>query len=134
MMTLTEGDNKGVVVILDDDHFLADMYSVKFMQKGFTVETHDTAKGALGALRAGLKPRVILFDIVMPDQDGFDFLSTIRSEKLAPEATLIALTNQNNDSDRAHAAELGADEFFIKASMIPSEVVTAVVDAIGKKK
>ncbi len=130
-----KGEGKaGLVLILDDDHFLADMYSMKFIQKGFTVETHDSVKSAIDSLRRGTSPVAILFDIVMPDQTGFDFLRVAKAEKLAGSSAYIALTNQSNDSDRAQAGALGVDAYFIKASLIPSEVVTATIGEIEKKK
>lgn len=127
----TEG---GSIVIVDDDRFLADMYSMKFIQKGFTVETHDSVASALKSLRGGLRPTAVLFDIVMPELNGFDFLRTVKTEKLAEDALLIALTNQNNDSDRSQAESLGAHVYFIKATMIPSEVVTATLQELEKRK
>ena len=125
---------QGVVMILDDDQFLADMYSVKFIQKGYTVEAYQSARDALTALRGGIKPQGILFDIVMPDQDGFEFMRVLKTEKLGEGAACIALTNQSSDQDRAKMMELGADAYIVKASMIPSEVVTATLAEIGKKK
>ncbi len=122
------------VLLLDDDHFLLDMYSMKFMQKGYTVEACQSTAEALAALRGGLKPIAILFDIVMPGEDGFSFLSTLKGEKLAEGATVIALTNQNNDGDRAQIEKLGADHYVVKASMIPSEVVDMAMEEIAKKK
>lgn len=100
----SQNSNLGTVMILDDDRFLADMYSMKFIQKGFAVETYDSVRAALNALRGGVHPVVILFDVVMPDQNGFDFLRTARAEKLGGGALFIALTNQNNDDDRSQAS------------------------------
>ncbi len=124
---------EGTILLLDDDRFLADMYSMKFIQRGFAVEAYDSVASALAALRAGLKPRAILFDIVMPDQNGFDFLRIAKSEKLGGNAVFIALTNQSSDTDRAQAEGLGVDAYIIKASLIPSEVVTTVMGELGKR-
>lgn len=131
-MTETPGA-LGTVVIIDDDRFLADMYSTKFIQKGYAVEAFDSVRAALDELRKGLKPRVVLFDIVMPDQNGFDFLSTAKSEKLGGDALFIALTNQSSDTDRAHAESLGVDAYIVKASLIPSEVVATVTNELEKR-
>ena len=49
-------------------------------------------------LRDGLSPSVILFDIVMPDIDGIEFLETIKNEKLATNTALIAVSNQWEES------------------------------------
>ncbi len=124
-------ENGKTVLLVDDDKFLLDMYSLKFTQEGFTVVSCFSVHEALEALRGGAKPDVILFDITMPGQDGFEFLKSIRDEKLAPTSKLIALTNQSNDADRKHADELGAQKYVVKASMIPSEVVAMVKGEIG---
>jgi CheY-like chemotaxis protein len=125
------GETGKSVLLVDDDKFLLDMYSLKFSQEGFNVISCFSVAEALTALRGNAKPDVILFDITMPGQDGFEFLKTVRDEKLGGGARLIALTNQSNDADRKHAEELGAQKYVVKASMIPSEVVALVKQEIG---
>lgn len=125
---------KGNVLLVDDDKFLVDMYSMKFTAAGYQVQANLSVKDSLDALKAGFKPDAIVFDLTMPEQDGFSLLETLRTEKLAGDAALIALTNQNNDTERAKAESLGVDAYIIKASKIPSEVVSAVGDEITKKK
>jgi CheY-like chemotaxis protein len=131
MVSLTE---KKVVLLLDDDKFLLDMYSMKFQQQGYTVQAFLSANDALTALRAGFSPDVMLFDLVMPEKDGMSFLTDVGSEKLAPHAIKIVLSNQNDDTERAKALELGAEQCIVKASAVPSEVVTIVEKAITSKR
>jgi len=114
------------ILLVDDDQFLLDMYSLKFSQAGFSVQPCFSTAEALDVLRKGFKPAVVLFDITMPGEDGFFLLQKIQEEKLAPGARLIALTNQGNDADKKHAEDLGVHKYCIKASMIPSEVVKMV--------
>jgi CheY-like chemotaxis protein len=121
------------VLIVDDDKFLLDMYSLKFSQAGYSVHPAFSVAEALHALRGGYDPAVILFDITMPGEDGFVFLQKIQEEKLAPNARLIALTNQSGEADKKHAEELGVHRYVIKASMIPSEVVQMVKEELVKK-
>lgn len=120
-------------MLVDDDKFLLDMYSVKFAQAGFAVHACFSTKEALETLRSGVLPAVVLFDITMPGEDGFALLQTIHTEKLAAGAKLIALTNQGSDADKKRAEELGIDKYVIKATMIPSEVVNMVNEALGRK-
>ncbi|HEY4524772.1 MAG TPA: response regulator [Candidatus Paceibacterota bacterium] len=122
------------VLLLDDDKFLLDMYGMKFGREGFVVQTCFSTHDALNVLRQGFVPDVILFDLVMPGEDGFAFLQTLRKERLAEHAIKIALTNQSSDPEKAKATELGADKFIVKATMIPSEVVQTVRDTISAKK
>jgi CheY-like chemotaxis protein len=125
---------KNVVLLLDDDKFLLDMYSLKFQQQGYTVQAFLSTNDALAALRAGFKPDVMLFDLVMPQKDGIAFLTEIENDKLAPQAIKIVLTNQNDDGEREKVISLGADQCVVKASAVPSEVVGIVDKAIAAKR
>lgn len=130
-----ENENKAKpkVLMVDDDKFLADMYAMKFSQQGYEVQSYLAACDALAALRGGFDPDVVLFDLIMPECDGFSFLDQMHNDKLAPRAIKIALTNQSSDAEAARARELGADAFLVKATLLPSEVVTRVGEELKKK-
>ena len=130
---MTAETSKGNILLLDDDKFLVDMYSMKFIREGYTVQATLKAEDAIAMLEGGYPADAIVFDILMPEFDGFAFLQRLREKQIAPNAVKIALSNQNNDADRTRALSLGADRYVVKASMIPSEVVTAVAEEIAKK-
>ena len=109
---------------------MLDMYSIKFKEHGFDVNISADPKKALKMLRDGLSPSVILFDIVMPDIDGIEFLETIKNEKLATNTALIAVSNQWEESYIEKAKKLGVDDYIIKADTIPSEVLSKVEEII----
>lgn len=123
----------GSILLVDDDKFLLDMYSMKFNHEGYTVQACLSAHDALESLKQGFAPDVILFDLIMPETDGFAFLEALNKEGLAKGAVKIALTNQSSDSEERKAKELGADRFIVKATMIPSEVVQAVRDSLASR-
>jgi CheY-like chemotaxis protein len=126
--------SKGNVLLLDDDKFLLDMYSMKFTREGYTVQACLSAEDALSILRGGFNADAIVFDILMPECDGFTFLQKLNAEKLGVSAVKAALTNQSNEDEKARAESLGASHYFIKASMIPSEVVNNVGEAIAENR
>ncbi len=132
---MSESTSKKTVILVDDDTFLLGMYRTKFTKEGYDAESFLSVREALARLRSGeVKPDAIVFDLIMPQDDGFAFLEALRAEKLAPAAAKIALTNQNSDAEKTHAQELGADAFLIKATLIPSEVVNTVADIIERKR
>jgi CheY-like chemotaxis protein len=118
------------ILLLDDDKFLLDMYAMKFAQQGYTVHTSLSASDALGVLRQGFDADAILFDITMPEMDGFAFLQTLQTERLGEKAKKIILSNQSSDEEREKGKELGADLYIVKANAIPSEVVNMVGEAL----
>lgn len=119
------------VLLVDDDKFLLDMYSMKFTKEGFAVQAALSVSAAIEVLRGGFAADAVLFDITMPERDGYALLIALRDEHLAPSAKKIALTNQGTDAEKAKAIELGADLYLVKASMIPSEVVAHVRALLG---
>ncbi|HEY4521394.1 MAG TPA: response regulator [Candidatus Paceibacterota bacterium] len=123
---------KGTILLVDDDKFLLDMYAMKFTQAGFAVHAALSSDDALKALRGGLEPIAILFDIIMPEGDGFYLLETIRDEHLGKGAKLVALTNEMNDDEQKRIMDLGASKYIVKATLIPSEVVNSVVEETQK--
>src|SRR3989344_8698445 len=125
---------EGAILILDDDKFLLDMYAVKFHQIGFIVHASLSSQDALKTLREGFLPDVILFDLIMPEGDGFTFLDTIRKEHLAANAKTVALTNEMSEEEKKRVMDLGADGYLVKATMIPSEGVGDVAEKIVGKQ
>lgn len=130
----SETANKGNILLVDDDKFLVEMYGTKFSSSGYQVQACVSVDEALALIRGGFMPDGVIFDIVMPGNDGFSLLQKLSEEKLAPSAVRIALTNQSNDDEKKKAEELGVDRYIVKASMIPSEVVHVVEEEITKRK
>lgn len=119
------------IFIVDDDKFLLDMYTFKFKEKGFDVVQAFGSIDALGKLKGGIKPDIMLLDVVMPAMDGFELLALIRGEKLAEDAKVIILSNLGQPSDVEKGRALGANGYVIKASATPSEVVEKVMLVLG---
>lgn len=119
------------IFIVDDDKFLLDMYTFKFKEKGFDVTQAFGSVDALNKLKGGIVPDIMLLDVVMPTMDGFELLGLIKSEKLAPNAKVIVLSNLGQPADVEKGRTLGANGYVIKASATPSEVVDKVMDVLG---
>ncbi len=119
------------ILFLDDDPFMIDVYSIKIFERGHTVVPVTKAQDALKKLREGLKPDVIAFDIRMPGMDGFQFVEALRKEHLADTTPLIVLSNQSEPEDFKRMQELGVAAQFIKAHMLPDEMVNKFEQVIG---
>lgn len=124
---------KKTLLIVDDDKFLLDMYSVKFREAGFEVALSPSAAEALEKIHGGLSPDVILLDVVMPEMNGIELLKRLREEEGGRHASIIMLSNQGQQSDIDEAKKFGVDGYIIKANSIPSEVLDKVNDVIAHK-
>lgn len=120
------------ILLVDDDDFLLDMYSVKFKEEGFMIDIASSGTDALDKLKKATYD-VILLDIVMPALDGFEVLTRIKKEHIADTSTIIILSNLGQKEDIERGLALGAQDYVIKAHFTPREVVEKVKQHLGKK-
>lgn len=118
------------VLIVDDDDFLLNMYSLKFRKEGLLVEVSHGGAETIAKLKGGYTPDLMLLDVVMPAMDGLELLQNIRNEKLAEKSVVVMLTNQSQQTDIDRAKELGIQGYIIKASTIPSEVLAETLSIL----
>src|SRR3989344_1689190 len=114
------------ILFVDDDKFLLDMYALKFSKNGFEVRTAEGSEDAVKIIQDGFEPDVLLIDVVMPDIDGIELLTILRKNNLAKNSVVIMLTNQGIPDDIVRAKKLNVDGYIIKATTIPSEVLSEV--------
>ncbi|HDO23828.1 MAG TPA: response regulator [bacterium] len=122
------------ILIIDDDEFLLDMYSLKFQQSDFDVEIAFGGVNALEKIRNGLRPDIIIFDLIMPNMDGFGFLENLKKEHLAEKSKLVILSNLGQKEDIRKGLKMGVHDYIVKAFFTPSEVVNKIINLLKEKK
>ena len=127
-----EGEKRKILIV-DDDTFLLDMYAFKFSQSNFEVYTAENGVQATAKLKGGLKPDVILMDLIMPDMDGFEMLEKINTEKLSADSVKIVLTNKSQQSDIDKCNSMGVSGYIVKANSTPLEVINQVLEILAQK-
>ncbi len=127
-----EGEKRKILIV-DDDTFLLDMYAFKFSQNNFEVYTATGGAPAIDKLKEGLKPDIILMDIIMPEMDGFEMLEKINSEHLSDNSIKIILSNKNEQADVDRGNALGVQGYIVKANSTPAEVIEQVMNILTKK-
>lgn len=127
-----EGEKKKILIV-DDDGFLLDMYAFKFSQNNFEVFTALGGFQAIQKLKEGLKPDIILMDIIMPDMDGFEMFEKINDEKLSENSAKIILSNKGQKEDIDRGMALGASGYIIKVNSTPVEVIDKVTGILKDK-
>ena len=127
-----EGEKRKILIV-DDDTFLLDMYAFKFSQHNFEVYTAPGGLQVIEKLKDGLKPDIMLIDIIMPEMDGFEMLEKINKDNLSPSSVKIILSNKSEQSDISRGNDLGASGYIVKANSTPAEVIDQVVEILSKK-
>lgn len=103
------------------------MYEEKFTIAGFTLETVEDGRLAMEAVKEK-KPDLILLDVQMPNMDGFQVLRQLRGKKEYAKMPIIMLTNNSEPEIIRMCKMMGADDYFVKAELTPTQVVEKVHD------
>lgn len=98
------------ILIIDDDTALCELVAEYLQPLGFAVEAvHRGDAGVERALQA--EHDLILLDVMLPGQNGFDVLRQIRESSKIP---VLMLTARGDDVDRIVGLEIGADDYLPK--------------------
>jgi len=102
--------NKKQILLIDDDHELAELLVDYLAQQGFTV--HCCFDGQAGLEQAySNKFDLILLDVMMPKLNGFEVLKALGKEHKTP---VLMLTAKGDNNDKVRGLELGADDYLAK--------------------
>ena len=123
------------ILIIEDEHFLLDMYRTKFECEGYKVLTAQDGKEGLNITKKE-HPDLILLDIVMPIMDGYDFLHKVRNNKEIKDLKIYIFSNLGQASEIKKGINEGADGYLIKANLTPNQLakkVRNILDNSGEK-
>lgn len=110
--------NNALVLIVEDEPEIVDLLSRYFEREQFrTVSANDGSTGLSHHVR--LKPDLVILDVKLPRQDGYEVLAAIRQRSDTPVIMVTALAD---DLDKLHALRLGADDYVVKP-FNPLEIV-----------
>ncbi|HCY17367.1 MAG: two-component system response regulator [Curvibacter sp. GWA2_64_110] len=101
-------------VLIVDDSKTELMFLTDLLQKnGMTVKTADGAEEALRRL-AEDKPDLILMDVVMPGQNGFQLTRAINRTPEYTDIPIIICSSKNLETDRVWGLRQGARDYVTK--------------------
>jgi DNA-binding response OmpR family regulator len=101
----------GHVIVVDDDESLREML-IRFLEDHHVPTKSASNKSELNRHLAGAPPRLIILDLQLGHDDGFDLLKEIRHRSDVP--VIIVTGNRPDEIDRIVGLELGADDYMVK--------------------
>ena len=116
------------VLVVDDDRDTLQFLKVMLEENQADVQTAGSASEALELLE-WYEPDVLVFDLAMPDGDGFSLIRRIREleAKTGRQAPAVALTAHVRVEDRARALSAGFS-MFVPKPVEADELITAIAN------
>src|SRR3954451_14825158 len=103
----TLADDAPHLLVVDDDRRIRDLLSRFLLSEGYRVTTADTAADARAKL-AGLRFDLLILDVMMPGESGFELTRSLRASSSVP---ILMLTARGEAESRIQGLESGADDY-----------------------
>ena len=120
---------------VDDDNTIRDIEVYTLEQTGFKARGFADGVSMLEALKTEI-PDLIVLDIMMPEMDGLQVLSKLRSEVAYKDIPVIMATAKGTEMDKIGGLNSGADDYLVKPFGVMEMVarVKAVLRRITKEE
>jgi signal transduction histidine kinase/CheY-like chemotaxis protein len=104
---------KFTILVVDDN---ADMreYLVSLLSPFYHVIALENGKSALNFLQKGFYPDLVISDVMMPEMDGYDLVSFIKSNNRSAHIPIILLSARTGEDAIIEAMGVGADDYLEK--------------------
>jgi two-component system phosphate regulon response regulator OmpR len=119
--------NKYHILVVDDDDRIRELVKEYLNKNGFIVSSSNSAEEAKISL-CYFKFDLIVLDVMMPGQSGFDLTQEIKKNINVP---IILLTAKGEVENRIQGLELGADDYLSKP-FEPKELLLRIRNIIKK--
>src|SRR5947209_15492750 len=100
-------DDAPHLLIVDDDRRIRALLSRFLLSEGYRVTTAESAMEARAKL-GGLRFDLMILDVMMPGETGFEFARSLRSSSSVP---ILMLTARGEAESRITGLEIGADDY-----------------------
>jgi two-component system phosphate regulon response regulator OmpR len=107
---LAPGDDASHVLVVDDDRRIRELLSSYLRKNGYRVTIAASAQEARAFLDS-LTFEIIVLDVMMPGENGFDFAANLRRTSQVP---ILMLTARSEPDDRVRGLEIGVDDYLAK--------------------
>src|ERR1700730_19239165 len=114
------------ILIVDDDPMSIKLVRALLTAEGYLVRSAESAEEALAVLKT-FDPRLILIDIQLPGEDGWELASRLRNDPTMDKTCIVALTAYAMEGDEQKARNAGCNGYITKpidVRTLPSVVST----------
>jgi len=122
-------DDAPHLLVVDDDRRIRALLSRFLLGEGYRVSTADTAADARAKLE-GLRFDLLILDVMMPGENGFDFARALRASSAVP---ILMLTARDEAESRIRGLEIGADDYLAKP-FEPRELSLRVANILKRSR
>ena len=115
---------KATILVVEDDKAVRNLITTTLETQGYLFHTASDGKTAITET-ASYHPDVIILDLGLPDFDGTDYITKVRTWTQNP---IIVVSARSEDSDKIQALDLGADDYLTKPISVDELLARIMLD------
>jgi len=119
------------ILVVEDEQDIRDLVRFNLERDGYQVQTADSVEAARRLLQEEL-PSLLLLDLMLPGENGFDFCRSLRADSRTRNLPVIMVTARDEDADVVAGLEVGADDYITKP--FTPRVLLARVRAVLRRR
>jgi len=113
------------ILIVEDEPDIVKLIEYNLQRAGFeTICAYDGMSGQKQAKED--LPDLIILDLMLPELDGFEVCKSLKRNEKTANIPILMLTAREEELDRIIGFELGTDDYVVKSSFSPRELVLRV--------
>lgn len=113
------------ILLAEDDVILAELYTDRLRQEGFTVVHANNGEDALKQVSES-NPSLIILDIMMPKMNGLDVLKALKDNPSTKDIPVIIVTALVQEIEKINKMMNPADAYIVKSEVLPAEIIEHV--------
>jgi two-component system alkaline phosphatase synthesis response regulator PhoP len=113
-----------LIYIVEDDESIREIESIALKNSNYIVSAFENAKEFYKKLDE-LVPDLILLDVMLPDESGYDIVRKLRKRPATQDIPIIMVTAKTTEMDMIKGLDGGADDYIKKPFSI-MELITRV--------
>jgi CheY-like chemotaxis protein len=120
------------VLIVEDNLEVRELLQRTCEREGWSAATAENGRAALSELAVQL-PDVVLLDLMMPQMDGFQFLTEVRANAAWRAIPIVVVTAKTLTEAERSMLSLNADRVLQKAAYSPNDLVDEIRLALNNR-
>ncbi len=99
-----------VIYCIEDDQSIRDLILYALENSGYEAKGFESGE----VLKNNTEPDLILLDIMLPGDDGYTILKSLKSSEKTSDIPVIMLTSKTSEYDKVKGLDMGADDYIEK--------------------
>ncbi len=108
------GPERSLVLVVDDDPAILPLMEAILEDEPVLLEGADGGMAALARIEGGLRPDLLILDVMMPGMGGIEVLHRVKARAEFEQVPVILLTARSRSEDVVVGLEAGATDYVVK--------------------